>query len=133
VRRHLHRLIVEEGVRPWDVAVLSGAAAAKSDVWQQRRYGNVELWNGSIDAAGESLGLAAADVPDEPMDDGVVLFETARRFKGLERPVVILCELPEEGRRLDELIYTALTRATAHLVVVATPALAGRLEAAKRS
>ena len=133
VRRHLHRLIVGEGVRSWDVVVLSGSAASKSDVWRQRRFGNVELWNGSIDDAGESLGLPAAEVPDEPKDDRVVLFETARRFKGLERPVVILSELPEENLRLDELLYTSLTRATAHLVVIAPPALAARLEAARRS
>ena len=44
---------------------------------------------------GASLGLPADDVPDEPTDDGVALFETVRRFKGLERPVVVLCELPE--------------------------------------
>ena len=55
-----------------------------------------------------------------------MLFETIRRFKGLERPVVVLCELPETGDRLDALLYTALTRATAHLVVIAPPALAGR-------
>ena len=74
-----------------------------------------------------SLGLPAEEVPDEPPDAGIVLFETIRRFKGLERPVVVLCELPETGERLDQLLYTALTRATAHLVVIAPPALAARL------
>ncbi len=133
VRRHLHRLVHDEGVRPWDVAVLSGTSSARSLVWRQRRFGNLELWNGAVDADGVSLGYAAAEVPEEPKDDGVVLFETVRRFKGLERPVVILCELPAEGRRVDELLYTALTRATAHLVVVAPPALADRLAAARGS
>ena len=52
-----------------------------------------------------------------------------RRFKGLERPVVILCELPEAGVRLQQLLYTALTRVTAHLVVIAPPVLADRLRA----
>ena len=133
VRRHLHRLVHDEGVRTWDVAVLSGTSSAKSGVWRQRRFGNLELWNGAVDANGASLGYAAAEVPDEPKDDGVVLFETVRRFKGLERPVVILCELPDEGRRVDELLYTALTRATAHLVVIAPPLLAARLQAARRA
>ncbi len=131
VRRHLHRLVHDEGVRAWDVAVLSGTSSAKSLVWRQRRFGNLELWNGAVDADGVSLGYAAEDVPDEPKDDGVVLFETVRRFKGLERPVVILCELPEEGRRVDELVYTALTRSTAHLVVIAPAALAARLTGAR--
>ncbi len=126
VRRHLHRLVGEEGVRAWDVVVLSGTSAARSDVWHRRRFGNLELWNGAVDDSGASLGYGADEVPDEPADDGVVLFETVRRFKGLERPVVILCELPEEAPRLDALLYTALTRATAHLVVIAPPGLAAR-------
>ena len=127
VRRHLHRLVVEEGVRPWDIVVLSGSSAAKSDVWRHRSFGNETLWNGAIDDEGASLGLPADQVPDEPPDSGIVRFETVRRFKGLERPVVILCELPEQHDRLDQLLYTALTRATAHLVVLAPPALAARL------
>jgi hypothetical protein len=129
VRRTLHHLLVQEAIRPWHVAVLSGRSAKDSEVWRQRTFGNVVLWNGAIDDAGQSLGLPGELVPDEPKDDGVVLFETVRRFKGLERPIVILCELPEEGERLDQLLYTALTRATTHLVVIAPPSLARRLRA----
>jgi hypothetical protein len=128
VRRALHQLINVEQVRPWHVAVLSGVSASKSDVWQQRRFGSVELWNGAIDNAGNSLGLPADEVPDAPLDDGVVLFESVRRFKGLERPVVILCELPpDDTDRFDQLLYTALTRATTHLVVIASASLVARL------
>jgi hypothetical protein len=127
VRRELHRLLVDEGVRPWQVVVLSGGSAEKSEVWRRRRFGNVELWNGAIDDDGRSLGLPADEVPEEPADAGVVLFETIRRFKGLEREVVVLCELPAEAPRLDALLYTALTRATAHVVVIAPAALAPRL------
>ncbi len=127
VRQQLHKLIVEQGVRTWDIAVLSGASATRSEVWRRRRFGNVELWNGAIDDAGESLRLPADEVPDLPPDDAIVQFETVRRFKGLEKPVIILCELPDEAPRLDALLYTGLTRATAHLVVVATPNLSQRL------
>ena len=128
VRKQLHRLLEDEDIRPWHVAVLSGVSATRSEVWKRRRFGNVELWNGAIDAAGASLGLPAGEIPDTPPDTGIVLFETVRRFKGLERPVIILCELPDEGERLDQLLYTAFTRATAHLVVIAPPALATRLD-----
>ena len=83
VRRQLHRLIEEEGIRPWHVAVLSGRSASRSEVWRRRTFGNVVLWNGAIDDEGRSLGLPADKVPDEPADTGVVLFETVRRFKGL--------------------------------------------------
>ena len=54
-------------------------------------------------------------MPDEPSD--CVVFETVRRFKGLERPVVVLVEL----------LYVGLTRATTQLVVIAPPELVGRL------
>lgn len=133
VRRELHRLVEDEGVRPWQIAVLSGGSARDSLVWRQRRFGNIELWNGAIDDEGQSLGLPAEDVPDEP-PGGVVLFETVRRFKGLERPVVILCELPadpDRAERLDQLLYTGLTRATTHLVVIAPAELASILRAGR--
>ena len=95
LRRTLHRLVVEEDVPTFRIAVLSGASATKSEVWKQRRYGNTLLWNEAIDEAGRSKALPPEEVPDEP--DDVVLFETIRRFKGLEREVIVLVELPEEG------------------------------------
>jgi hypothetical protein len=78
----LHELLVDEQVPPFEIAVLGGRSAPKSDVWKQRRFGNAVLWNAAIDDAGESLRLAPEDVPDEPTD--VVLFESIGRFKGLE-------------------------------------------------
>ena len=55
------------------------------------------------------------------------VFETIRRFKGMEREVVVLVELPTEGDRLDELLYVGLTRATTELVVIAPPEVARRM------
>ncbi len=125
VRRELHRLTVEEKVPPFRIAVLSGGSAEKSDVWKTRTFGNTVLWNEAIDDAGRSRGLPPEKVAEEP--DDVVLFESVRRFKGLERDVVVLCELPVEHDRLDELLYVGLTRATTHLTVIAPPQLAARL------
>jgi hypothetical protein len=85
------------------------------------------LWNGAVDDEGHSKGLPADEVPEQPADAAVVPFETVRRFKGLEREVVILCELPDEVDRLDQLLYTGLTRATTHLVVIASASLVARL------
>ena len=128
LRKTLHRLLVDEQVPSFRVAVLSGRSAERSDVWQQRRFGNTVLWNEAIDDRGRSKGLPPEEVPDEP--DDVVLFETIRRFKGLEREVIILVELPDSGERLDELLYVGLTRATTHIVAIAPPALAQRLRGA---
>jgi hypothetical protein len=125
VRKTLHRLIVDEQVPPFRVAVLSGTTATKSDVWRQRKFGNATLWNAALDEEGRSRGLPPEQVPDDPPD--VVSFETIRRFKGLEREVIVLCELPEDAGRLDELLYVGLTRATTHLVIIAPQTLASRL------
>ena len=125
LRRVLHQLVEVEQVKPWDLVVLAGGSAKNSEVWRTRRFGNVVLWNEAIDDEGDSKGLAPEDVPPEP--DDVVLFESVGRFKGLERPVIVLVELPEERVRLDELLYVGLTRATTELIVIAPPALAARL------
>ena len=130
LRTTLHRLLVEEQVPTFRVAVLSGCSAAKSDVWRQRRFGNAVLWNEAIDEVGRSRGLPPEEVSDEP--DDVVLFETIRRFKGLEREVIVLVELPDEGERLDQLLYVGLTRATTCVVIIAPPRLADRLRGTSR-
>jgi len=124
LRKTLHRLIEDERVSPWRIAVLSGVTATASGAWRHRRFGNAVLCNSALQDDGSSKGLPPEDVPDEPDE---VLFETIRRFKGMERDVVILVELPTEGDRLDELLYVGLTRATTELVVIAPPDLARRL------
>jgi superfamily I DNA/RNA helicase len=124
LRKTLHRLIEDECVSPWRIAVLSGVTATASGVWRHRRFGNAILCNEALRDDGSSKGLPPENVPDEPDE---VLFETIRRFKGMERDVIILVELPTEGDRLDELLYVGLTRATTELVVIAPPELARRL------
>jgi superfamily I DNA/RNA helicase len=111
-------------VPPWKIAVLSGVSATASEAWRRRRFGNAVFCNSALRDDGSSKGLAPEEVPDEPDE---VLFETIRRFKGMEREVVVLVELPTEGDRLDELLYVGLTRATTELVVIAPPVLARRL------
>ena len=123
LRTLLHRLRAPdgEGVPPWEIAVLVGRSLEDSAVWRQRRFGNEVLWNGQVDDAGHPLGLAAADVPPQPSD--VVLCDSIRRFKGLERPVVVLVELRPEDPRLERLLYIGASRARQHLVIVAPRAV----------
>lgn len=61
-----------------------------------RRFGNVVLANEAIHDDGTSRGLPHEDVPDEP--DDCVVFESIRRYKGLEREVVVLVELSVGAR-----------------------------------
>lgn len=117
LRRVLHRLRSDEGVRPWEIAVLVGGSLEDSAVWKERRFGNEVLWNGQVDDAGRSLGLAAAAVPEQPSD--AILCDSIRRFKGLEKPVVVLVELRSADERLERLLYIGSSRARQHLVVIA--------------
>ena len=108
--------------------VLSGSSAPRSAVWAQRDFGNERLWNGAIDDAGASLGLPADQVADEPAEQGTVRFETIRRFKGLERPVIILVELSSnDAKMLDKLLYVGGSRARQHLVVIGSGEVLARL------
>ena len=85
----------------------------------QRAMGDV----GRVEA---EVGLAAENVPSPPMD--VVLCESIRRFKGLERPVVVFLEVPrDDPERLDRLLYIAASRATQHLVAIVPLAVVRRL------
>jgi superfamily I DNA/RNA helicase len=52
-----------------------------------------------------------------------VLFSSIRAFKGLESPVVVLCELEDlERESMDAQLYVGMSRAKNHCVIVAPPA-----------
>lgn len=125
LRRLLHRLRVDEGVLPWDIAVLSGSSLEDSAVWRQRTFGNEVLWNGQVDDAGHTLGLASNLVPAPP--DDAILCDSIRRFKGLERPVVVVVELKPDDKRLDQMLYVGASRARQHLAIIGSSAVLERL------
>ena len=125
LRRLLHRLVVDEGLRPWEIAVLTGVSLGRSDVWHTRVFGNQVLWNGHVDEAGTVLGLAADAVPEQPSD--VILCDTVHRSKGLDWPCVVLVELRPDDSRLRPLLYVGLSRARHHVVVIGTGDLLAHL------
>jgi hypothetical protein len=125
LRRVLYRLRHDEKVRPWEIAILTGRKIEASDVWRQRTFGNEVLWNGNVDDAGSARALRADQVAAQP--DDAILFDTIRRFKGLERPVVILVELSADDKHLERLLYVGISRARQHVVLVVTAELARRL------
>ena len=88
LRKVLHRLVVEERIAPWQIDVLTGVSLARSAVWKHHQFVNEVLWDGSHDELGQSLGLPADQVPDQPSD--TILCDSIHRFKGLEREVIIL-------------------------------------------
>jgi superfamily I DNA/RNA helicase len=101
VSRILQRLVVDEGVAPQDIAILSGR------VWERSAFAN-------LDRVG-NFGITR----DPRGTSGKVVFETVHRFKGLERQVVILTEMDSYvERKRNDLLYVGLTRARLHLVII---------------
>ncbi|MDE0031267.1 MAG: AAA family ATPase [Deltaproteobacteria bacterium] len=62
---------------------------------------------------------------DQPSNGGIVM-DTIRRFKGLERAVVVIAATPETVTD-NELPYVALSRARTHLVIVGTATVLDRM------
>jgi hypothetical protein len=126
LRKVLHRLRVEEDVPPWQIAVLTGARLDESAVWRQRQFGNEVLDNPAVDASGRHLGLAANDAPELPSD--AIPCDTIRRFKGLERAVIVLVELGAVAApKVEQMLYVGASRAQQHLVVIAPAGVLERL------
>jgi superfamily I DNA and RNA helicase len=97
ISRALHRLTQEEGVKPAEIAVLTGKSLGDSDASEAGRIGVFEVEQSDIE------------------QDEKITFDTVRRFKGLERSTIVLCEMEKASR---DLVYVALTRARSHLITI---------------
>lgn len=102
LQRVLHDLVVGERVPLGDIVVLSLSMSRKSRLPEGQKLGNFTLsWK--------------ADGP------GVVRCRSIYSFKGLESPVVVVVELDRADPAIrSALLYTALSRAQHHLVVLGT-------------
>ncbi len=60
--------------------------------------------------------------------NGFVIVDTVRRFKGLERSVIVLLATPDLADDA-ELTYVALSRLRTHLIVFGQPGVLSRLRA----
>ena len=99
VGRVLHQLIVDGGLDREDVIVLSASSVARSAL-----------------SGVEKVGAFTLDLPGE--EGNGVEMDSVWRFKGLERPAVVVTDLTEETS--DALRYVAMTRARSVLVMVGT-------------
>jgi len=96
----LHRLVIEQDVRADEIVILSHRSTSSSALTHGDRVGAFEL------------------VPVGNADTRKVEFESAWRFKGLERPVVILVEFRPDAD--PKIRYSAMTRARSHLILLGT-------------
>jgi hypothetical protein len=100
VGRVLHQLINEGGLKREDVIVLTATSVGRSSL------ANVE-----------KVGAFNLELPDAELGGGVEM-DSVWRFKGLEKPAVIVTDLSNETD--DALRYVAMTRARGVLVLVGT-------------
>jgi hypothetical protein len=116
----LRRIIDAGRVPAGDVVVLTPRSNRSS--WLMRADGEpVEAWPYRLMP---EYGPEGAVLPP-PVKGGQVRVATIHRYKGLEAPVVVLCELDERVGKSDlaPLLYVGATRARAHLVVVCSDGL----------
>lgn len=98
--------LIHDGARPEEIAVLSLGGQKRSELQQLSEVGRHRL--------------ARCDAPEASRQ---VVADTFLRFKGLERPFVIVSEL-ESGldHRFGTRMHIALTRATVGVRILCTPA-----------
>jgi superfamily I DNA/RNA helicase len=93
--------LIEERIAPHDIVVLTGISRERSRLGKLDHVGRVRLSHG------------------DNYENGTILVETIRRFKGLDRRVVVLVELDEiNPADAQTLRYIGFTRARTHLVVL---------------
>lgn len=101
----LHRLIREEKVSASNIAVLTGRSVETAVCGRKGAFGTFG-WTRDVREHSDR-----------------VLFESIARFKGLERQVVVLCEIDDlVASSREESLYVGLSRARGHLVVVGSSA-----------
>ena len=70
-------------------------------------------------AAAPAAAATSSSTSRKPLGD-YIRFSSIRGFKGLESPVVILCELEDiDDETIDQQLYVGFSRARNHCVVVA--------------
>ncbi|MBM4379541.1 MAG: NERD domain-containing protein [Deltaproteobacteria bacterium] len=107
--RHMVDDLIRRGASPADIAVVTLGGQTRSNLFDQTTLG--------------SHRLVHADAPEAASH---VVLDTFLRFKGLERPWIVLAELEEGAHRYEARMRMAVTRATAGLTVVCTEEMLAR-------
>lgn len=102
--RLLHRLVEEENIDAYDIAILAGGNRDRGPLAETDKVGNFKLTKDFF-----------AGGPND------IFFDSIYKFKGLEKPVVILADLGKhlsEDKPRESIIYVGATRAKGHLIVI---------------
>jgi hypothetical protein len=100
------RRLIADGVKAQDIVVISAKRLSNSGV------ASVQGEDGFCLAEVGDANPSKTRVP-------VVRFATAQAFKGMESPVVVLCDVDEISKSQSQaLLYVAMSRARSHLTVL---------------
>ena len=102
------RLCSLENVSPDNIAIVVATEIAIEGIAPRNRLGGFRT------------------VRCEEQSEGRIVVDSIRRFKGLERPVVVIAATPETVIN-EELPYVALSRARTHLVIAGTKKVLNRM------
>jgi hypothetical protein len=102
-------LMDQHGVKPGEIAILTPAPATNHPIARSGRIGGVPFSPAGADA------------------DGELIFDSVRRFKGMDRPVVLIIDADQLTD--PEITYVALTRPSLLLKVFGSAATLARLRA----
>lgn len=106
VRKALHQLHIKEMIPLDHIAILTGCTLSKSSFASTEKVGPYGLYRDTID-------------PLDRASPSVVDVFSVWRFQGLERKVVILVDLETPIQHdSPDVLYVAVTRAQAHLIIV---------------
>lgn len=101
LRRLLHRLTTADGFAHDQIVVLSALGEATSALIG-RRFGNIQLTS------------------RQPLGSGEIYATTVRRFKGLDRSAVVLCDIDRRmsAEDVETLMYVGTSRAKGYLALL---------------
>jgi hypothetical protein len=98
--------LLDGGVKPADIVVLSPLRLVNSGA--------------ALTANDRLLLVDVGDTPVQRTRATAIRFATAHAFKGMESPVVVLCDIEHVGDgEQQSLLYVAMSRARSHLTILA--------------
>lgn len=118
-----------QNIPPHHIAVLSADTTADNELFTNRQIAKYLLGNPHLDQRGVRIPKPIGELP--PRDPQQVIFDSAKRFKGLESGAVILVDVPDPGEPGSEerrVLYAGVTRATTYLSIIATGEVIEKLQ-----
>lgn len=128
LRETLARL-QRQNIPPHHIAVLSADTTKDNELFTNRQIAKYLLGNPHLDLRGIRIPKPIGELP--PRDHEQVIFDSAKRFKGLEAGAVILVDVPDPGEPGSEerrVLYAGVTRATTYLGIIATGEVIEKLQ-----